>query len=82
MVKPKGSLTRFVEPPVVPDATTPTQVTRGKGKRVGVAVRLTPEDWYKASEFALRERTSLQKLFVAGLSELMRKRGLSPLDGE
>lgn len=82
MVKPKGSLKQFAEPPADPGTAAPAAVTRGKGKRVGVAVRLTHEDWYRASEFALRERTSLQKLFVAGLSELMRKRGLPPLDGE
>ena len=56
--------------------------TRAQGKRVGIAVRLSQEDWYRASEFALREHTSLQKLLVAGLSELMRQRGLEPLKGD
>lgn len=56
-------------------------ITRGKNKRVGVAVRLNHEDWYRATELALREHTSLQQLLVAGLSELMKQRGLPPLSG-
>lgn len=57
------------------------KVTRGKNERVGIAVRLSHDDWYRASEFALRQRTSLQKLIVAGLSELMTQQGLPPLSG-
>lgn len=58
------------------------QVTRGKNERVGIAVRLSHNDWYRASEFALRQGTSLQKLIVAGLSELMKQQGLPPLSGK
>ena len=58
------------------------QVTRGKNERVGIAVRLSHDDWYRASEFALRQGTSLQKLIVAGLSELMKQQGLPPLSGK
>ena len=58
------------------------QVTRGKNERVGIAVRLSHEDWYRASEFALRQGTSLQRLIVAGLSELMKQQGLPPLSGK
>lgn len=58
------------------------QVTRGKNERVGIAVRLSHDDWYRASEFALRQGTSLQKLIVTGLSELMKQQGLPPLSGK
>ncbi len=55
--------------------------TRGKNSRVGIAVRLTHEDWHRATDLAMREGTSLQCLLVAGLSELLRQRGLPPLHG-
>lgn len=75
----KGSLAKFVSSGAQPPA--PLSVTRGKNKRVGIAVRLTHEDWHRATELAMREKTSLQQLLVAGLSELLRQRGLPPLSG-
>lgn len=54
---------------------------RGTSSRVGVAVRLGHEDWCRMHEVAVRERTSLQGLIVAGLDELMKQRGLPPLSG-
>ena len=54
---------------------------RGSGSRVGVAVRLGHEDWVRLHDLAVRERESLQGLIVAGLSELMRQKGLPPLSG-
>ena len=87
MANPSSSLTRFsVKPPETMSppggVTEDPSVTRGKNKRVGVAVRLSHEDWYRVSEFALREQTSLQRLLVAGMSELMRRKGLPPLKGD
>jgi hypothetical protein len=61
--------------------TVPIERTRGKNKRVGIAVRLNPEDWHRATELAMREKTSLQRLLVAGMNELLRQRGLPPLSG-
>ena len=90
-----SSLTRFsVKPGEVPPATTSAAPTpdhldsapsirrRGTGRRVGVAVRLGHEDWVRLHDLAVRERESLQGLIVAGLSELMRQRGLPPLSGQ
>jgi hypothetical protein len=82
MASKKSGLDQFVNQDDRNGTPTKAQATRGQGKRVGIAVRLSQEDWYRASEFALREHTSLQKLLVAGLSELMRQRGLEPLKGE
>jgi hypothetical protein len=82
MASKTSGLDQFVNQDDGSSIPTKTQATRGQGQRVGIAVRLTQEDWYRASEFALREHTSLQKLLVAGLSELMRQRGLEPLKGE
>lgn len=82
MATRKGGLDQFVNQDVQSGKPTTALATRAQGKRVGIAVRLSQEDWYRASEFALREHTSLQKLLVAGLSELMRQRGLEPLKGE
>ncbi len=56
--------------------------TRGKNQRVGIAVRLSRADWHRATDFAMREQTSLQRLLVAGLSELLKQRGLPPLTGD
>jgi len=86
MATARSSLTKFsVNPSVVNhEAKSPERpgpVTRGKNKRIAVAVRLNPEDWYRASELALREHSSLQQLLVCGLSELLRQRGLPPLTG-
>lgn len=54
---------------------------RGKNSRVGIAVRLGHEDWYRLHDLAVREHTSLQALIVRGLSALMEERGLPPLSG-
>lgn len=82
MATRKGGLDQFVNQDVQSGTPATVLATRAQGKRVGIAVRLSQEDWYRASEFALREHTSLQKLLVAGLSELMRQRGLEPLKGD
>lgn len=81
-----GSLSKFVvngtsaggAEETVATSITPT---RGKNRRVGIAVRLEHEDWIRATELAMREQTSLQRLIVAGLNELLRQRGLPPLTG-
>jgi len=92
---PNSSLTKFaIKPvaPVVPAATAPAVSDqhaaaelkgrgRGKNKRVGIAVRLGHEDWYRIHDLAVREHTSLQALIVAGLSAVMEQRGLPPLTG-
>lgn len=78
-----GSLKKFTVPDDIasaPDATLAR--TRAKNPRVGIAVRLSHEDWHRATDLAMREGTSLQRLLVAGLSELMRQRGLPPLAGD
>ena len=79
-----GSLNKYVinsSSPGPKEAETSIVATRGKHRRVGVAVRLEHEDWIRATEFAMREQTSLQRLIVAGLNELLRQRGLPPLSG-
>jgi hypothetical protein len=81
----KNGLSKFaVKPATDPSATAEAtlQPTRGKNARVGIAVRLSHDDWHRATEFAMREQTSLQRLLVAGMSELLRQRGLPPLAGD
>lgn len=53
--------------------------TRAKRDRVAIAVRLDRDDWERASVFALKNGTSLQKLLVAGLSAKMEEAGELPL---
>lgn len=91
-----SSLTRFAVQPATPttldvpriDTRDTSQVRgptnargRGKNPRVGIAVRLGHEDWYRLHDLAVREHTSLQALIVRGLSVLMEERGLPPLSG-
>lgn len=93
---PPSSLTKFAVKPTLPTTAPPTDALaaaetppapqtprrgRGKNSRVGVAVRLGHEDWYRVHDLAVREHTSLQALIVAGLSALMEQRGLPPLSG-
>ncbi len=80
-----SSLSRFAVKPASDAAAaagTSLVPTRGKHKRVGIAVRLSHGDWHRATELAMREQTSLQRLLVAGLSELLKQRGLPPLAGD
>lgn len=65
-----------------PTSPAPSVKRRGTGRRVGIAVRLGHEDWYRLHDLAVREHSSLQGLIVTGLSELMRQRGLPPLSGQ
>lgn len=80
-----SSLSKFAVKPAT-DATAASESafvpTRGKHDRVGIAVRLSRADWHCATELAMREQTSLQRLLVAGLSELLKQRGLPPLKGD
>lgn len=86
MANPASSgLSKFAVKPAS-DATASSDAvfapTRGKNERVGIAVRLSRADWHTATELAMREKTSLQRLLVAGLSELLKQRGLPPLKGD
>lgn len=44
-----------------------------------VPVRLTHEQWFEAKQFAMREDTSLQELFIRGMNTLRAAKGLPPL---
>lgn len=85
MANPTSSLSKYAVKPAPSDGPIGAQKaivpTRGKNKRVGIAVRLSHDDWHRATEFAMREQTSLQRLLVAGISELLKQRGLPPLAG-
>lgn len=70
-------LTRIPAPMVEPSSGR----KRGTNRRVGIAVRLGHDDWYRLHDLAVREHQSLQGLIVSGLNELMKQRGLPPLSG-
>lgn len=74
---PAGALA----PTSAPTALAAKGKKRGMNSRVGIAVRLGHEDWYRLHDLAVREHNSLQGLIVAGLDELMKQRGLPPLSG-
>jgi len=62
---------------------TPTPVSAAepqrKGEIIGVTLRLTPDQWRRAKELAIADRTSIQALALAGISRLLAERGLPPL---
>lgn len=85
MGNPRSSLSKYAVKPALSDGLNAHKSivpTRGKNKRVGIAVRLSHDDWHRATEFAMREQTSLQRLLVAGISELLKQQGLPPLAGD
>lgn len=90
----KSSLTRFSVKPVetryrdeVVSGGLPLALPEGNAgkratqKRVGISVRFGHEDWYRIHDLAAREHTSLQGLILAGLNEVLKRKGLPPLAG-
>ena len=63
-------------------ATASVPAARGdekKGEIIGVTLRLTLDQWRRAKELAIADRTSIQALALAGISRLLAERGLPPL---
>lgn len=87
MVKAKKKPHKTVKPTIQPlGASSVVQVlrdvTRGKSNRVSMTVRLDRDDWGRVHAFAVRQGTSMQRLFVEGLSNLMIENGQPPLARE
>lgn len=55
-------------------------VTRGKAEKAALTVRFDKEDWIKVHNYALRQGTSIQKVMVRALSELMERDGFEGLE--
>ncbi len=73
----KGNLSAFRSSTPAP---APAPVAQEKkGEIIGVTLRLTPDQWRRAKELAIADRTSIQALAVAGISRLLAERGLPPL---
>jgi len=62
-------------------ATASVPAARGekKGEIIGVTLRLTLDQWRRAKELAIADRTSIQALALVGISRLLAERGLPPL---
>lgn len=58
----------------------PAPVTRGKAEKVALAIRFEKEDWFKVHNYAMRQGTSIQKIMVRAVSELMERDGFDGLD--
>ncbi|MFL9934257.1 hypothetical protein P0D88_34920 [Paraburkholderia sp. RL18-103-BIB-C] len=52
---------------------------RGSQKRVGIMVRVTPEDWPVLTQFAVAQRKSMAALFIEGMQMLMEARNTKPI---
>lgn len=52
-----------------------SEVTRGKSEKVALAIRFDKVDWIKVHHFALARGTSIQKIMVRAISELMEREG-------
>jgi len=72
----KGNLSVFRSSTPAP---APPVAQEKKGEIIGVTLRLTPDQWRRAKELAIADRTSIQALAVAGISRLLAERGLPPL---
>ena len=53
---------------------------KGTGEVVHITLRLTHSQWRTVHDFALSEGASINELAIEGVSELLKKRGLPPLD--
>lgn len=60
----------------------PTPVTRGKSEKVALAIRFEKEDWFKVHNYAMRQGTSIQKVMVRAVSELMERDGYEGLNSD
>ncbi len=65
--------------PVPAPASVSVAAEEKKGEIIGVTLRLTPDQWRRAKELAIADRTSIQALALAGISRLLAERGLPPL---
>jgi len=64
----------------MPKANPTTEVTRGKAEKVALAIRFEKEDWFKVHNYALRQGTSIQKIMVRAVSEMMERDGFESLE--
>jgi hypothetical protein len=49
-------------------------------KKIGVTLRLNPEDWERLHYLSIQERTKIQHLLLEGLNSVLNKRGLPLID--
>lgn len=64
--------------PAAPEAK-PAKAPRGSGKRVGLLVRVTPEDWVEINNFAMQQGKSMAALFIEGMQRLMESKSVRPI---
>ena len=60
---------------------TPAKAARGTAPRVGIAVRVSREDWKEMHAFALNQSKSLNTLLIEGFQALQREAGVPPIKG-
>ena len=75
-------LTGFFENKSAEDAKQPVATKRrakGTGKYSHITVRLLPDQWERAHQFATSERKAIAELCILGLSKLLEEKGLPPL---
>lgn len=66
----------------MPKANPTSEVTRGKAEKVALAIRFDKEDWIKVHNYALRQGTSIQKIMVRAVSEMMERDGFESLEAK
>jgi hypothetical protein len=55
--------------------------SRGKGAVVSLSVRISNDDWRRATAFAMDKGISLNQLLLLGLSRMFTEKGLPAIDG-
>lgn len=77
----KKTISNFGKPaaPAPVDEPKPAKAARGSGKRVGLLVRVTPEDWVEINTFAMQQQKSMAALFIEGMQMLMESKSVRPI---
>lgn len=81
MAKKKSSLQTYsTKKAEAPAAETNGRAAKGAGLHVGLNMRMTRADWLRMRNLAGDEGTSLQALFLEGMTRVFEKRGLPPME--
>ena len=82
MASKKGGLANYAKAKKTDTSAqdTPTRQKRGAGPVVTMNMRMVKADWMRLHALALDESTSLQALFIEGLTLVFQKRGLPAME--
>ena len=74
-----GALAKFTRRKTEGGGPLPLVPTKGTGEKTAITVRFGREDWERLSEYARKQRVSMQALIEYGCSRILEDEGLKPL---